>query len=89
MSAIVAPAVGATLASMNFHGVCSETVSHEIIGTKEKIDELAYRWVTVQMNDNAVPIALHDQSSNRTMSFLEIVEFFLIRLRNSFTLITS
>jgi hypothetical protein len=30
----------------------------EIIGTKEKTDEYAYQWATVQLVGNAVPIVL-------------------------------
>jgi len=61
---------------------------NEIIGTKDKTDEYAYQWATVQLVGNAVPIVLdarpvrkgrHDWKSSRTC---------WIRLRTSFTSIT-
>ncbi len=34
----------------------------EIVGTKEKTDEYAYQWATVQLVGNAVPIVLNCHS---------------------------
>jgi IS4 transposase len=46
----------------------------EIIGTKEKTDEYAYQWATVQLVGNAVPIVLDARPVRRGESRLEIVE---------------
>jgi len=60
----------------------------EIIGTKEKSDEYAYQWATVQLVGNAVPLVLiparygkasHGWKSSRTC---------WIRLKSSSTSIT-
>ena len=47
---------------------------NEIIGTKEKTDEYAYQWATVQLVGNAVPIVLDVQPVRKGESRLEIVE---------------
>jgi len=56
----------------------------EIIGTKEKTDEYAYQWATVQLVGNAVPIVLdarpvrkerHDWKSSKTYSTLRRISF--------------
>ncbi|TKX73751.1 transposase [Halorubrum sp. GN11_10-6_MGM] len=46
----------------------------EIIGTKEKTDEYAYQWATVQLVGNAVPIVLDARPVRKGESRLEIVE---------------
>ncbi|MFA1612573.1 transposase [Halobellus rubicundus] len=46
----------------------------EIIGTKEKTDEYAYQWATVQLVGNAVPIVLDTRPVRKGESRLEIVE---------------
>jgi len=46
----------------------------EIIGTKEKADEYAYQWATVQLVGNAVPIVLDARPVRKGESRLEIVE---------------
>jgi len=46
----------------------------EIIGTKEKTDEYAYQWATVQLVGNAVPIVLDARPVQRGESRKEIVE---------------
>jgi len=46
----------------------------EIIGTKEKTDEYAYQWATVQLVGNAVPIVLDARPVRRGESRKEIVE---------------
>ena len=46
----------------------------EIIGTKEKNDEYAYQWATVQLVGNAVPLALDVRPVPKGESRLEIVE---------------
>jgi IS4 transposase len=46
----------------------------EIIGTKEKTDEYAYQWATVQLVGNAVPIVLDTRPVRKSESRLEIVE---------------
>ncbi|MFC6988650.1 transposase [Haloplanus sp. GCM10025708] len=46
----------------------------EIIGTKEKNDEYAYQWATVQLVDNAVPLVLDARPVRRGESRKEIVE---------------
>jgi IS4 transposase len=46
----------------------------EIIGTKEKTDEYAYQWATVQLVGNAVPIVLDVRPVRKGESRLEIVE---------------
>jgi len=45
----------------------------EIIGTKEKTDEYAYQWATVQLVGNAVPIVLDARPVRKGESRLEIV----------------
>ena len=47
---------------------------NEIIGTKEKTDEYAYQWATVQLVGNAVPIVLDARPVQKGESRLEIVE---------------
>lgn len=47
---------------------------HEIIGTKEKSDEYAYQWATVQLVGNAVPLVLDARPVRRGDSRTEIVE---------------
>jgi IS4 transposase len=47
---------------------------NEIIGTKEKTDEYAYRWATVQLVGNAVPLALDARPVRKGETRLEIVE---------------
>jgi IS4 transposase len=46
----------------------------EIIGTKEKTDEYAYQWATVQLVGNAVPIVLDVRPVRKGESRKEIVE---------------
>ena len=46
----------------------------EIIGTKEKTDEYAYQWATVQLAGNAVPLVLDARPVRKGESRLEIVE---------------
>ncbi len=46
----------------------------EIIGTKEKTDEYAYQWATVQLVGNAVPIVLDTRPVRKGESRLEIVK---------------
>ncbi len=47
---------------------------NEIIGTKEKTNEYAYQWATVQLVGNAVPIVLDVRPVRRGESRKEIVE---------------
>ena len=47
---------------------------HEIIGTKEKNDEYAYQWATVQLVGNAVPLVLDACPVRKGESRKEIVE---------------
>jgi IS4 transposase len=53
-----------------------DRTGHEdkIIGTKEKTDEYAYQWATVQLVGNAVPIVLDARPVRRGESRKEIVE---------------
>lgn len=46
----------------------------EIIGTKEKTDEYAYQWATVQLVGDAVPLVLDARPVRRGESRKEIVE---------------
>jgi len=46
----------------------------EIIETKERTDEYAYQWATVQLVGNAVPIVLDARPVRKGESRLEIVE---------------
>ncbi|TKX60550.1 transposase [Halorubrum sp. ASP1] len=46
----------------------------EIIGTKEKSDQYAYQWATVQLVGNAVPIVLDARPVRKGETRLEIVE---------------
>nr|WP_241154925.1 transposase [Halorubrum sp. CSM-61] len=46
----------------------------EIIGTKEKTDEYAYQWATVQLVGNAVPMVLDARPVRKGETRLEIVE---------------
>jgi IS4 transposase len=46
----------------------------EIIGTKEKSDEYAYQWATVQLVGNAVPLVLDACPVRKGETRLEIVE---------------
>jgi IS4 transposase len=46
----------------------------EIIGTKEKSDEYAYQWATIQLVGNAVPIVLDARPVRKGETRLEIVE---------------
>ena len=46
----------------------------EIIGTKEKTDEYAYQWATVQLVGNAVPIVLDARPVRKGNTRKEIVE---------------
>jgi IS4 transposase len=46
----------------------------EIIGTKEKTDEYAYQWATIQLVGNAVPIVLDVRPVQKGESRLEIVK---------------
>ena len=46
----------------------------EIIGTKEKTDEYAYQWATVQLVGNAVPIVLDRRPVRKDDTRKEIVE---------------
>jgi IS4 transposase len=46
----------------------------EIIGTKEKSDEYAYQWATVQLVGNAVPLVLDARPVRKGESRKEIVE---------------
>ncbi|ELY86244.1 hypothetical protein [Natrialba taiwanensis] len=46
----------------------------EIIGTKEKNDEYAYQWATVQLVGNAVPLVLDARPIRKGESRKEIVE---------------
>ncbi|ELY75817.1 transposase (TCE33) [Natrinema gari JCM 14663] len=47
---------------------------NEIIGTKEKTDEYAYQWATVQLVGNAVPIVLDARPVRKGETRKEIVE---------------
>lgn len=47
---------------------------NKIIGTKEKSDEYAYQWATVQLVGNAVPIVLDARPVRRGETRREIVE---------------
>ena len=47
---------------------------YEIIGTKEKTDEYAYQWATVQLVGNAVPIVLDARPVRKGDTRKEIVE---------------
>jgi hypothetical protein len=49
----------------------------ELIGTKDKTDEYAYQWATVQLVGNAVPIVLDVRPVQKGETRLEIVEDFL------------
>ena len=53
-----------------------DRTGHEdkIIGTKEKTDEYAYQWATVQFVGNAVPIVLDARPVRKGESRLEIVK---------------
>ena len=46
----------------------------EIIGTKEKSDEYAYQWATIQLVGNAVPLVLDARPIRKGDSRVEIVE---------------
>ncbi|KAB7515036.1 transposase [Halosegnis rubeus] len=46
----------------------------EIIGTKEKSDEYAYQWATVQLVGNAVPVVLDARPVRKGESRLEIAK---------------
>jgi len=46
----------------------------EIIGTKEKTDEYAYQWATIQLVGNAVPLVLDARPVRKGESRKEIVE---------------
>ncbi|WP_369333758.1 transposase [Halorubrum sp. SP9] len=46
----------------------------EIIGTKEKTDEYAYQWASVQLVGNAVPLVLDARPVRKGETRLEIVE---------------
>jgi hypothetical protein len=46
----------------------------EIIGTKEKTDEYAYQWATVQLVGNAVPIVLDARPVRKGESRKVVVE---------------
>ncbi|RCU43707.1 transposase [Haloplanus salinus] len=46
----------------------------EIIGTKEKTDEYAYQWATVQLVGNAIPVVLDARPVRKGESRLEIVK---------------
>ncbi len=46
----------------------------EIIGTKEKSDEYAYQWATIQLVGNAVPLVLNARPIRKGDSRVEIVE---------------
>jgi len=46
----------------------------EIIGTKEKTDEYAYQWATIQLVGNTVPIVLDARPVQKGETRLEIVE---------------
>ncbi|AUG49081.1 hypothetical protein BVU17_15985 [Haloarcula taiwanensis] len=54
----------------------SDHTSHEdeIIGTKEKTDEYACQWPTVQLVGNAVPLGLDARPVRKGEARLEIVE---------------
>ncbi|MFC5136007.1 MULTISPECIES: transposase [Haloferacaceae] len=54
----------------------------EIIGTKEKTDEYAYQWATVQLVGNAVPLVLDARPVRRGESRKEIVEDLLDSAEN-------
>ena len=47
---------------------------NEIIGTKEKSDEYAYQWATIQLVGNAVPLVLDARPIRKGDSRVEIVE---------------
>ena len=51
-----------------------EDHENEIIGTKEKTDEYAYQWATVQLVGNAVPLVLDARPVKKGDSRHEIVE---------------
>ena len=55
----------------------------EIIGTKEKTDEYAYQWATVQLVGNAVPIVLDARPVRRGELRKEIVEDLLDSAQNA------
>jgi len=54
----------------------------EIIGTKEKTDEYAYQWATVQLVGNAVPFVLDARPVRKGESRKEIVEDLLDSAQN-------
>jgi len=54
----------------------------EIIGTKEKTDEYAYQWATVQLVGNAVPLVLDARPIRKGNSRREIVEDLLDSAEN-------
>jgi len=54
----------------------------EIIGTKEKTDEYAYQWATVQLVGKAVPLVLDARPVRKGESRLEIVEDLLDSAEN-------
>ncbi|RBI60526.1 transposase [halophilic archaeon] len=54
----------------------------EIIGTKEKNDEYAYQWATIQLVGNAVPLVLDAQPVKKGDSRREIVEDLLDSAQN-------
>ncbi|WP_425491839.1 transposase [Halohasta salina] len=54
----------------------------EIIGTKEKTNEYAYQWATVQLVGNAVPIVLDARPVRKGQTRLEIVEDLLDSAEN-------
>ncbi len=58
------------IALSQLHRKCHED---KVIGTKEKTDEYAYQWATVQLVGNAVPIVLDARPVRRGESRLEIV----------------
>ena len=61
-----------------------DRVGHEdeIIGTKEKTDEYAYQWATVQLVGNAVPIVLDARPVRKGDTRKEIVEDLLDSAEN-------
>nr|WP_246066562.1 transposase [Halorubrum cibi] len=54
----------------------------EIIGTKEKTDEYAYQWATVQLVGNAVPIVLDARPVRKGDTRKEIIEDLLDSAEN-------
>jgi len=57
----------------------------EIIGTKEKTDEYAYQWATVQLVGNAVPLVLDARRYGKASHARRLSRTCSIRLKSSST----